>query len=150
MSRGEEAASQQPPDGYEVAVRLLARRPHSEVELRSKLARRRCPADAVDEAVARVRWLGYLYDAAIARAIVAHRSGGRGLPAIAAELSARGVRGPEAAEALAGVSRADQVAAAQRLVARMAGVDRRTVAGRLQRRGFTADVVRAALDLDLD
>jgi regulatory protein len=139
-----------PPDAYEAAVRLLALRPHGEVELRRKLARRGCEPEAIDEALARARRLGYLDDAAFARALVAVRAAGRGPALIAAELAAKGVARTDAAEALAGVSPADQVAAARRLAARTPSADRRAVAGRLHRRGFTPEVVRAALDLEHD
>ncbi len=142
--------SQAPPDAFDAAIRLLALRPHGEVELRRKLAQQRCPAEQVDEAMARVRRLGYLDDAAFARSLVAHRSGARGTALIAAELAARGVGGDLAAEALAAVSEADQVAAARRLAARTPTADRRVLAGRLQRRGFPANVIRAALHVEED
>jgi regulatory protein len=142
--------SQAPPDAFDAAIRLLALRPHGEVELRRKLAHRRCPAEQVDEAMARVRRLGYLDDAAFARSLVAHRSGARGTALIAAELAARGVGRDLADEALAAVSEADQVATARRLAARTPTADRRALAGRLQRRGFPADVIRAALQVEED
>ena len=142
--------AQPSPDAYDAAIRLLGLRPHGEVELRRKLAQRRCPPQAIDDAMTRVRRLGYLDDAAFARTMVAHRSTGRGTALIAAELAARGVGRAEVAAALAGVSEADQVAAARRVAARTPSADRRTVAGRLQRRGFTPKVVRAALELDPD
>jgi regulatory protein len=136
-----------PPDAFEAAIRLLGQRPHGEVELRRKLARRSCPPEEIDRAMARVRRLGYLDDEAFARALVAHRSRGRGPALIAAELAARGVSRELAGEALAAVTAADQVAAARRLAAG-AAADPRRVAARLQRRGFAPEVVRAALGLD--
>jgi regulatory protein len=137
--------SQAPPDAFDAAIRLLGVRPHGEVELRRKLARRGCPPEHVDEALERVRRLGYLDDGAFARALVAYRVGGRGAAMIAAELAARGVDREVAAEALAEVSEADQVAAARRLAARAPSADRQRVAARLQRRGFAPDVIRTAL-----
>ena len=137
-----------PPDAFEAAIRLLGQRPHGEVELRRKLAQRRCPPEEIDRALVRVHRLGYLDDAAFARAMVAHRSRGRGSALIAAELAARGVSRQLAGEALAGLTEADQVAAARRLAAALPGADPRKVAARLQRRGFTPEIIRAALELD--
>jgi regulatory protein len=137
--------SQAPPDAFDAAIRLLGVRPHGEVELRRKLARRGCPSEQIEEALERARRLGYLDDGAFARALVAHRAGGRGAAMIAAELAARGVDREVAAEALAEVSEADQVAAARRLAARAPTEDRRRLAARLQRRGFASDVIRTAL-----
>src|SRR5690242_6191425 len=62
------------PDAFETALRLLTLRPHSEAELRRKLVRRGCPADDVESAVARARGLGYLDDAAFARALAGQRA----------------------------------------------------------------------------
>lgn len=117
------------------------------MELRRKLGRRRCPPEAIDEAMSRLRDLGYVDDAAFARALVAERAGARGPALIAAELASKGVGRDVAGEALAAVSREEQVAAARRLAGRSAGDDPRTVAARLQRRGFGTDVIREALDL---
>jgi regulatory protein len=134
-----------PPDAFDAALRLLTARPHSERELRQKLARRRCPPEEIERAMARVRGLGYLDDAAYARALAARRARTRGPALIAAELSAKGVDRDLAREAVAEVTRADQVAAARRLAARSPGVDRRLLMGRLSRRGYPADVVREAV-----
>lgn len=138
-----------PPDAFEVALRLLTQRSHSELELRRKLGRRRCPPEEIDRAVARARGLGYLDDAAFARALTAQRARTRGPALIAAELAARGVERAVVREAVGGVPREELLAAARRLAARAragdTGTDRRVVAGRLLRRGFPADVVREAL-----
>lgn len=60
----EEAA---PVDPFQLAVRLLGIRPHFEAQLRAKLARRGCAADAVAATLDRLRQLGYLNDPELAR-----------------------------------------------------------------------------------
>ena len=77
-----------PPDAFETALRLLTGRPHSELELRRKLGRRRCPPEEIDRAVVRARGLGYLDDAAFAQDLATHRARTRGPALIAAELEA--------------------------------------------------------------
>jgi SOS response regulatory protein OraA/RecX len=62
------AAPKPPPDGYELALKLLALRPHSTVELGRKLRQRGCSGAAVEEALERARARGYLDDEAFARA----------------------------------------------------------------------------------
>lgn len=99
----------------------------------------------MEQTLEHLEGLGYLDDAAFARALVARRAGRRGQALIAAELSARGVPRAVAERVLGELSRAEQVAAARQLAARPTSADRRRLAGRLQRRGFAADVVREAL-----
>jgi regulatory protein len=131
------------PSSREVAVRLLAQRPHTEAELRRKLARRGCEPDEVDGAVAALNELGYLDEEAFARALVSRRSRNRGPVLIAAELAAKGVSREVASNAVAELHRDELLAAARRLVAR--GGDERLLAARLQRRGFPTEVIRQAL-----
>src|SRR5439155_8253903 len=123
------------------------RRPHSEAELRRKLAYRGCGPDDVELAVARMRALGYLDDAAFARSLVAWRARRRGPALIAAELASRGVSRELAQAAVAELEREDQLAAAGRLV-RGGRDDPRQAAARLRRSGFAPDVIRAVLGLD--
>lgn len=139
-----------PPDPFDLAVRLLRLRPHSELELRRKLRRKGCATEAIEDAVARARRLGYLDDATFARALVAHRSRTRGPSVVAAELAAKGINRGLARDALGVVDHSSQVEAARRLAARSSDTDRQVVAARLLRRGFTTDVIREALDLELD
>lgn len=144
------ASRDEPPDAFAAALRLLSGRPHGELELRRKLARRGCPPEEVERALARARDLGYLDDAAFAVGLAARRARTRGPALIAAELAARGVQRDVVRSAVGGVRRDDLVAAARRLADRGArgGADRRTVAARLLRRGFPGDVVREALGPD--
>jgi regulatory protein len=148
VSRADGAA----PDAFETALRLLTQRAHSEVELRRKLARRGCPAEEVERAVVRARGLGYLDDAAFARALAGERARTRGPALIARELASKGVERAVVQDVVGAVQREDVVAAARRLARRgsAAGADRRLVAARLMRRGFPGDVVREALGREAD
>jgi len=139
-----------PPDAFDLAVHLLGLRPHSELEIRQKLHRRGCLANAIDEVVSRVKRLGYLDDAAFAQALVTHRSRTRGPALMAAELATRGIDRDVIREALRAVDHPAQVEAARRLAARRPHPDRRVIASRLLRRGFPPDVIREALELELD
>lgn len=138
------------PDAYDLVLRLLGLRPHSELEVRQKLRRRGCLEDAIDKAVARARQLGYLDDAAFARSLVDRRSPTRGSAAVAAELALKGIDRETAREALGQLDPATQVEAARKLAARAIHTDRHVVASRLFRRGFSTDVIREALKLEHD
>jgi regulatory protein len=137
-----------PPNAFDVAVRLLGQRPHSEHELATKLARRGCPPDAVTDALVRARQLGYVDDAAFAGALVRHRSRSRGPYLIAAELASRGLSRDLADAAIAALSRAELVTAARRRVGSSSAVNVRKVAARLRRLGFPTDVIREVLSVD--
>jgi regulatory protein len=142
------APDKQPPDPHDTAVRLLAQRPHSAAELRRKLRARGCSPEAVEEVLERVREVGYQDDAAFARSVVAYRSHHRGRAAIAAELARRGLGRDDAAAALADLDFDDELAAARRLAARLGPLEPRRLAGRLERRGFSTEVIRAVIDAD--
>jgi regulatory protein len=143
-------SSARPADGYAVALRLLALRPHSTAELRRKLRQRGCPAEEVEEALGRAAAHGYLDDDAYARALVSRRAAARGPALIAAELAAKGVSRSLVAVALEGLSREKQVAAATRLAGGLGVRDPNRAAARLQRRGFSREVIREALRLGLE
>jgi regulatory protein len=121
-------------------------RAHSTAELAGKLARRGCPAEDIEGALVRLRELGYLDDAAYAASLVHRRAGERGRAAIAAELGARGIGRELAGEALQKLGDGGQLQSARRLAAGWQGLDPRRLAGRLQRRGFDVDVIRAVID----
>src|SRR3982074_1205437 len=135
------AAPKPPPDGYELALKLLALRPHSTMELGRKLRQRGCSG---------ARGGGYLDDAAFARALGAQRSTARGPALIAAELAAKGVPRSLARAALESLGREEQGAGAGRLAARIGPGAPSRAAARLQRRGFAGNVIREALDGSLD
>ena len=134
-----------PADAYQLGIRLVGLRAHSEAELRRKLLRRGCPEEEVETALRRLRGQGYLDDEAFARALVARRSAERGPRVIAAELAAKGVDRHLAAAALGEVDRERQLEAARRLAARSPALDPRRLAARMHRRGLAVDVIREAL-----
>ncbi|HXF51682.1 MAG TPA: RecX family transcriptional regulator [Dehalococcoidia bacterium] len=126
------------------ALRLVARRPRSERELRDALRRRRFDRDHIDAAVSRLRAMGYLDDAAFARFWVETRdaSSPRSRRLLKAELRSRGVEAPTATEATVGIEDEDAaVRAASRRLRAFAGLDeetfRRRLGGFLLRRGFS-------------
>lgn len=126
-------------------MRLLAVRPHSRAELRQKLRRRGCEAEAIEVALDRCVEVGYLDDVAFARALVNRRSASRGSAAIASELASKGIGRDLAEQLLTGREEAE-VEAAARFLARLrpAASDRMRAAAKLQRRGFTVQVIRQA------
>lgn len=77
MQKSKEA----PPSPFATALRMLARRPYSVAELRQALQRKFGPSDAVREALARLRQLGYLDDRKFAEhyasSLVRNRAFGR-------------------------------------------------------------------------
>lgn len=79
-------------DTYVAAVRLLARREHSRLELRRKLLRRGHPGEAADAALERAAADGYQSDARFAESFVRVRlMRGQGLLKIGAGLRERGI-----------------------------------------------------------
>ncbi len=131
-----------PPDAFDAAVRLLALRPHSALELRRKLRQRRCPPEEIDAALQRVRDLGYQSDADFAESLVRARSRTRGRISLASDLAARGVDRTVSAGALAGITAEVELSTARDVAARMPSIDPARLGGRLQRRGFSAVTVR--------
>ena len=129
----------------DAAFRMLAGRAHSRAELRLKLRRRGYDAEDVESTLTRMEQLGYLDDAAYARALTARRAGERGRRAIAAELASKGLSREVIVEALADVGEEQEVAAAGRLLSRRSGAEapEKTLA-RLARRGFSRDVIAKA------
>lgn len=131
-----------PPDAFDAAVRLLALRPHSALELRRKLRQRGCPNEEIDTALNRVRDLGYQSDAGFAESLVRTRARSRGRISLASDLAARGVDRAVAAGALAGITPEVELVTARQVAARMPGVEPARLGGRLQRRGFSGETVR--------
>jgi regulatory protein len=136
----------------DAGLRLLGRRAHSQVELRRKLARRGHSAVETEAALDRLVELGYLDDRSFAEELVRRRGAVRGPLALSAELAARGVDRALANGALSGFEPEAQLAAATRLAERLyarkpALGDRdmlNQVGSKLMRRGFAAQIVRAA------
>ncbi len=127
----------------ESALRLVARRPRSERELRDALRQRRFERPHVDNAIARLRAMGYLDDAAFARFWVETRDAAspRSRRLLRSELQSRGIEPSTAAEATASIDDDDAAyRAASRRLRSFAGLDedafRRRLGGFLLRRGF--------------
>lgn len=136
----------------DAGLRLLSYRPRSEREMRDRLRRRGFAGRHVDHAVARLRQLGYLNDAAFARFWAEQRSSlsPRGRRLIRSELLAKGVAAEVAAAALEGLS--DEDAAYQAAVRRLRSLRgleypafRERLGAFLTRRGFSYDVARRTI-----
>jgi regulatory protein len=129
-----------------IGLRLLDRAPRTRAELASAMARRGVPDDAATVVLDRFAEVGLIDDVAFATAWVDSRHNGRGLArrALASELRRRGVTDEVASDALASVSTADEVVAAEALVRRrlrsMTGLSRevqtRRLVAMLGRKGF--------------
>jgi regulatory protein len=137
----------------ESALRLLAYRPRSERELRDRLARKRFRRPIIDEALGRLREMGYLDDAAFARFWTETRQSlrPRSSRLVAAELRRMGVEKDTSEQATAGIS--DEDAAFQAAGARLRALRgleyqrfRERLGGFLTRRGFTYDVARRTIE----
>jgi len=137
----------------DTAVAMLARRPHSEREVRQRLARRTCEPAVIDETVAKLRAARLLDDAEYARAFTESRDrfSPRGQRLIARELRANGVALDVAQAAAAEVSDED---AAYRVASKrlrpLAALDYQAFRNRLgaflQRRGFGWETCRSTVD----
>ena len=136
----------------EAALRLLALGPRSEHDLRERLERRRgFRREAVDHAVARMRELGYVNDAAFAKFYVeARQASPRSKRALAFELGRKGVDRGHTEVALEDHDDAEAAyAAAQRRLRSLQGADRVTFERRLGNflasRGFGFGVARVTI-----
>jgi regulatory protein len=136
----------------ETALRLLARSPRSEKDLRQSLRRRGLGWEAVDAASERMRELGYLDDAKFARSFVESRQSAtpRSRRYLAFELGQKGVARELAAPALESVSDEDAAyEAARRRLPSLRGADYATFQRRLGSflagRGFGYGVARAVI-----
>ena len=131
------------------ALRALARRDHSEAELRRKLRDKGFPAGGVDGAIDRLKVLGYLDDRRFAGrwADSAIRNGRAFGPRLRMELLRRGVAESVVADVLAELTgeHGEPETVAALLTRKFAGFDpkcaddreKRRVIGYLQRRGFS-------------
>ncbi len=133
------------------ALRLLARREHTQRELQEKLTRRGHDLEEVEAALAALAEEGVLDEARFAEAFVHSRTQrGQGPVRIAQEMHQRGVPRTLADEALAAadVDWRDQARAVRRQrYGEAVPADRHEAARQmqfLQRRGFTAEQARAA------
>ena len=144
----------------ELCLGWLDHRPHTRVELATKLRRRQVPDDVAETVLTRLDEVGLVDDTAFAQAWVHSRHAGRGLArrALASELRARGVDTETVADAVAELDPETEAATARELVDRrmrgMSGLTRevqtRRLMGLLARKGYgggtAARVVREALE----
>src|SRR4051794_14901896 len=136
----------------QVATSMLARRPHSEREVRRRLAMRRFDAALIDETITKLKSARLIDDGEFARAWVDSRDrcSPRGQRLIASELRALGV---EVAVATAAVAEVCEEDAAYRFALKrvrgLAELDykrfREKVGAQLQRKGFGWEVTRATV-----
>jgi regulatory protein len=150
---GEEAARA-------VCLRLLATGPRTRAQLATALRKRRIPDEVAESVLSRFTEVGLIDDAAFARAWVESRHHGRGLArrALRAELRQRGIPDGDVRSAVGLLGPQDELATAQRLVARRLPAGRgkpmatraRQLMGMLARKGYSAglaaQVVREALE----
>lgn len=136
----------EPGDPLHLAQRALARRELTPEELRRRLRRAGVPAEAVEQALSRLREVGYLSEerAAEERARVLCRRG-YGDARIRLDLAARGV----SAEILDAVVEAlpPEDERASLLLARLGSARRASSA--LRRRGFSEDTIERVLSGDV-
>jgi regulatory protein len=137
----------------DAALRLLAYRPRSEAELRSRLARRGLPPVVVQETVEHLREQGLLNDEAFARYWVDARqqSSPRGRGLLRRELLAKGIAAETAAQAAATVAEEESArGAAEKKARSLRNLDyptfRRRLGQFLLRRGFPYETARLLVD----
>jgi regulatory protein len=101
--RSRDSASSEPPDAYTAALVLLSQRELSEAQIRARLARRGCPPDSIDAAVARLTADGTLDDRRVARAAARAEAAirGRGPARVRQRLQALGLDAEVVQEAVA-------------------------------------------------
>jgi regulatory protein len=139
-----------PPNAYDKAMGLLARREHSARELKAKLARKGMDADESSVALSALQAKDYQSDKRFGEMLVRTRiAGGYGPRWILAELKTHGV-GEEPARALIDAAEPDWPALARDLLRRRYGAksaaglaERGKRAAFLLRRGFDAATVQS-------
>jgi regulatory protein len=147
---------------YDRALRLLAARSRSAAEIGRRLRRDGAVADRIERVIRTLESRGFLDDAAHARAVTRSRVRGRGTSArrIEQELRRQGVAADVATEAIGEVFADEAIdeATVALTVARKraalladlpAPVQRRRLYGFLARRGYSPDIVRAAVEAAL-
>lgn len=135
---------------HSAALSLLSYRRRSERELSQRLRLRGMPPDVIEEEIQRLRNAGLLNDEAFAQTWVEERMPGRSQRLLRYELLGRGVNATLADEAVSAVDdRTAALALARGRAPRLAGLAfaqfSRRLAGFLQRRGFSYDLVAEAI-----
>lgn len=135
-------------DAMREAGRILARRPHTESEFRTKL---RTDPETEDAVVDRLIELGLLDDAAFARQWVHERGSKKGPLALRSELEAKGVAAEAIDEALGTVETDEEELARSLAVAHLRKVRNKplqrqafAIHSMLLRRGFSAEIAESA------
>jgi regulatory protein len=147
---------------YDRALRLLAARSRSAAEIRRRLRRDGAVADRIERVIGTLVSRGFLDDAAHARAVTRSRVRSRAASSrrIEQELRRQGVASDVATEAINEVFADEAVdesavalAVARKRAALLADlpapVQRRRLYGFLARRGYSPDIVRAAVEAAL-
>jgi regulatory protein len=144
----------------EICLRLLTAGPRTRAQLATALRKRKIPGEVAESVLSRFAEVGLIDDAAFARAWVESRHYSRGLArrALTAELRQRGIPDGEVRSAVSLLGPQDELATAQRLVAKRLPATRgkpaparaRQLMGMLARKGYpaglAAQVVREALE----
>ena len=132
------------------AVKLLARRDHSERELRGKLLQRGYTAVEIDSALIKLREKGYVDDRALSKKLAENLwgSGKYGIAGVRCQLRKNGFNENEVIEASDGFERCLELSYAVALLERRKlSSDNRDKAGRfLASRGFAYQTIEQALD----
>ena len=144
-----------PPTPHQKAVQLLATRAHFRRELQAKLAQRGYPAAEIEAVLDRLTEQGYLDDRATARIFVENRleRTAEGRARLRAELLKRGAPEDAIDAALAELTPEDDLPAAREAADRWrerGGVDPRSLARHLERKGFSRHAIVAVLNDGLD
>ena len=135
---------------YQKAVDLLARRPHFEREIQHKLRDRGFESSDIDEALSRLRRIGFLDDDGCARLFVRSklRRSPVGRRRLAADLRRRGADGGSIDRALADPELDADLDLARRAAERWAtrgGEEKAALMRHLDRRGFSkSDILTVA------
>jgi len=150
-AKSRKAPRDDPDAAYAAGLRLLARREHSEIELRGKLAQRGFAKPLVASALERLHADGYLSEERFAHSLVRHRADqGYGELRIRAELARHALDGPFLEQALLELD-ADWVERALYQARRHfpslpdSGPETARVLRHLTQRGFPPTVARSAL-----
>jgi len=148
------ARRREPATARTVALRLLARRDYSRLELAQRLRARGIAAAEIEPLLDDFERLGYLSDARYAQALVSRRAGRFGVRAIARDLHDQGIAADVANDALATLEPRDELADATNLWARRFGtapVDERDKARQVRfliARGYSVSIALKAIHSD--
>jgi regulatory protein len=139
---------------WSYALTLLARRSHTEAEIRERLARKQAVSAVIDEVLDRLARYRLVDDAAFAEAYVRTHGGRKGSIALRHDLRCKGVPEEAAESSLAPLDEETELANAASLLERNAWRFRTDDPRRgrarafafLARRGFPAEVAAEALE----